>query len=92
MARVTVQLPSLLEASAGGQRSIDLEAEDFAGALRRLVELHPPLESLLFDEGGAFRQHVLCFHNEVNSRWRPDHKAPLANGDRIMIIQAVSGG
>ena len=92
MARVTIQLPSLLEASAGGQRAIHLEAADFAAALRRLVELHPPLENLLFDEQGSFRPHVLCFHNEVNSRWRPDHTAPLSDGDRIRIVQAVSGG
>ena len=92
MARVTVELPSLLAAAADGLREVPLEAQTLEGALRALVERHPALDVHLFDEGRGFRQHVLCFHNEVNTRWLGSTERPVAEGDRIRILQAVSGG
>ena len=46
----------------------------------------------LFDETGGFRQHVLCFHNETNLRWLESDEVPVADGDRLTVLQAVSGG
>ena len=92
MASVTVLLPSLLVDAAGCGRELSLEAATLADALERLTELHPALRVHLFDESGRFRQHVLCFHNEENTRWRHDLSGRLADGDTIRILQAVSGG
>jgi sulfur-carrier protein len=92
MPAVVVQLPSLLVDVAGCAHEISIEAATFAEALERLIQLHPALRVHLFDESGRFRQHVLCFHNEENTRWRNDRSAPLADGDTIRILQAVSGG
>ena len=91
MARVTITLPSMLESAAGGRRDFDVEADTVSGALRRLTELLPALGTLLFDEGGTLREHVLCFHNATSTRWSDDDAA-LADGDTIRILQAVSGG
>ena len=63
MPQVTVALPSLLEGIVGGARTLKVEAETLAGALDELVRRYPALKVHLFDESGAFRQHVLCFHN-----------------------------
>ena len=94
MARVTVELPSLLAPLFREEQEgrVPVEAETVAGALRALIERHPGLRTHLFDETGSLRQHVLCFHNETNTRWGDALEAPLADADRIRILQAVSGG
>jgi len=92
MPQVTVALPSLLAGIVGGARTLAIEADTLAGALDELVRRYPALKVHLFDESGAFRQHVLCFHNEESTRWLGSLDRPLAAGDAITIMQAVSGG
>ena len=92
MARVTLDLPEMLSRLADVPRSVPLETATLSQALAAAVERYPALHVHLFDESGAFRQHVLCFHNETNTRWEPSLEIPLADGDRITIMQAVSGG
>jgi len=92
MPRVTIELPSLLERFAGGARALELEADTLRGALDALVRACPELEVHLFDERGAFRRHVLCFHNGTNTRWLDGLDGSLADGDAIRLMQAVSGG
>ncbi len=92
MAEVTVLLPSMLADVSGCARELALEAATLEDAFERLTELHPVLKVHLFDETGRFRRHVLCFHNEENTRWARDHSTRLADGDTIRILQAVSGG
>ena len=92
MARVAVELPSLLAGLVGGRRRIEVEAATLKGALDALVRAAPPLAVHLFDESGSFRRHVLCFHNDENTRWLPDLDRPMAEGDVVTILQAVSGG
>jgi len=92
MPQVTVALPSLLAGVVGGARTLPIEADTLAGALDELVGQYPALKIHLFDESGAFRQHVLCFHNEESTRWLGSLDRPLAAGDVITIMQAVSGG
>ncbi|MBI3028766.1 MAG: MoaD/ThiS family protein [Candidatus Rokubacteria bacterium] len=89
---MTVALPSLLAGIVGGARTLPIEAETLAGALDELVRRYPALKVHLFDESGAFRQHVLCFHNEESTRWLGSLDRPVAAGDVITIMQAVSGG
>jgi molybdopterin converting factor small subunit len=92
MARVTVELPSLLASAARGLRSIPLEASTLADALQRLGQLEPALFTRLVDESGEFRPHVLCFVNDRNTRWLNGKSVPLHDGDAIRFLQAVSGG
>ena len=92
MPQVTVTLPSLLAGVVGGARRLAIEAETLAGALDELVRRYPALKVHLFDESGGFRPHVLCFHNEDSTRWLGSLDRPLAAGDVITIMQAVSGG
>ena len=92
MARVTVELPSVLDDVMRGERSIPVDAATLRDALAVVTAEHPQLEVHLFDEGGGFRQHVLCFHNQTNTRWLENLDVPLTTGDTIRILQAVSGG
>jgi sulfur-carrier protein len=92
MVPVTVRLPRLLAGVVGDKLELALEAQTLAGALATLVERYPALGVHLFDETGALRGHVLCFHNDDNTRWLPSLDRPVAAGDVITIMQAVSGG
>lgn len=92
MARVTVHLPSLLAPVIGGSRRLEIEAATVRGVLDGLMAAHPELRVHLFDESGDFRQHVVCFHNETMTRWMDSLEVPVADGDEVTIMQAVSGG
>ena len=92
MAQVTVRLPSLLAKLVDGASDIHVEAETLKGALDELVRRYPALTVHLFDERGELRRHVLCFHNEENTRWFDCLDRPVRGGDLITFLQAVSGG
>ena len=88
MARVTILLPKVLDPSIGTSR-IRVEARTLAAALEEAYRRHPALRFHLCEDSGAFRVHVLCFHNGNNAR---DLDVPLDDGDEISILQAISGG
>ncbi len=92
MAEVTIELPSVLAPVVNGERSFTVDAETLPGALAALFQLQPGLKVHLFDETGTFREHVLCFVNQTNTRWMASLDVPLHDGDTITILQAVSGG
>ncbi len=92
MALVTFVLPRLLAGLVDGAASVVVEAETLSDALGELLRRYPVLRVHLFDERGELRRHVLCFHNQENTRWLPSLDRPVAEGDVITIIQAVSGG
>lgn len=92
MPQVTIELPSLLRGVLGGADSFPAEGETLREALEDAYRKVPALRVHLCDETGAFRPHVLCFLNDVNSRWLDDGGLRLRDGDSITILQAVSGG
>ena len=92
MACITVSLPSLLSRFTRA-RQLEVEAESVSGALDEMTRRFPSLLQLLFDEEGALREHVLCFHNGENTRWYPEGlERRVQVGDELIIIQAVAGG
>ena len=92
MARATLELPSLLRAVLGGRDTFSVEGHTLDDALEHAYRQVPALRVHLCDESGHLRPHVLCFHNDVNTRWIEGGSPTLNDGDRITILQAVSGG
>jgi molybdopterin synthase sulfur carrier subunit len=90
--KIEVTIPSLLADSTGGKRRFHLEATTLAGALDRLLEERPLLRPHLYDEAMRVRKHVLIFLNDENVATIADRNAALKPGDRLQVIQAVSGG
>ncbi len=88
----TVTLPSLLEHATGGKREVRVRGRTLEEAVQDLLLREPGLEPHLFNEDGALRRHVLCFHNGVNTRWGGAQGGALSAGDAILFMQAVSGG
>ena len=91
MAHVTVELPSLLR-NVLGKGTLSVEGGTLDEALEDAYAQLPGLRVHLCDESGRFRQHVLCFLNDTNTRWLDADNPSLRDGDCITILQAVSGG
>jgi sulfur-carrier protein len=91
MPRVTLELPSLLR-NVLLHDSLVVEGATLDEALDDAYAQLPGLRVHLVDESGNFRRHVLCFVNDVNTRWLDTPNPTLHEGDSITILQAVSGG
>ena len=95
MVAIRVMLPAVLTVVLK-RKFLDVEADTLAGALDAAYAECPALRAVLCDESGAFREHVLCLletsAGTQNTRWMPNLERPLIAGERIVIMQAVSGG
>ena len=83
-----VRLRPPLVDRAGGEREVAVEGETVGEALRDLERRHPPLAGWILDDRGRIREHVAVFL----SGDRVADDAGLAEGDRLEIVGAVSGG
>ncbi|HZG58626.1 MoaD/ThiS family protein [Paenibacillus sp.] len=92
MAAIEASVPMLLSDCTGGRTRFPLEAATLEDALRALVETYPLLRRHLFTEQGDVRKHVLIFWNDDNIEWLERLDVPLRAGDRLRVLQAVSGG
>ncbi len=90
--QIEVRVPALLRGCTKDQTRFALEATTLAEALARLVEEYPLLRRHLYTETGEVRQHVLIFYNDDNIKWLEHLDVPLKLGDRVSVVQAVSGG
>lgn len=79
------------------RRHVDCAAQTLpAGSLREVLEAAlraaPELAHYVFDDQRAVRKHVAVFINKqmVQDRVRLDQK--LADGDRVLVVQALTGG
>ncbi len=83
-----VQLPSSLQTLVGGRELLEADGGTAAEVLARLERSYPRLAGWVLDEQGQLRQHVALFR--AGERLAPD--APLAAGDRVDVVPAISGG
>ena len=89
---IEVRVPALLRSCTNDKTRFNLEAATVADAMTRLVQEYPLLRRHLYDEAGDLRQHVLLFYNDDNIKWLERLDLPLKAGDRLSVVQAVSGG
>lgn len=89
---VEVSLPRLLRESVHGRDELSVAGATLREALEALKAEHPHLRVHLFDEQGRTRKHVLIYYNGENVAWLDSLDVPLRPGDRIDVLQAVSGG
>jgi molybdopterin synthase sulfur carrier subunit len=70
----------------------DVDARTLREALVKSFEAAPNMRNYVLDEQGCVRKHVAVF---VNARLVTDRvhlDVPLARGDKVMVIQALTGG
>jgi molybdopterin converting factor small subunit len=65
-----------------------VEAASVAGALDRVFADNARLRGYILDEQGRLRRHVVLYRNGD----KVPLDAPLAAGDELYVMQALSGG
>lgn len=87
-----VNLPALLRDSTGGRDTLTVAGATLREALDNLLDGYPLLRVHLYDEAGKLRRHVLLYYNGESLAWLGSLDTPLRPGDRLDVVQAVSGG
>jgi molybdopterin converting factor small subunit len=89
---IRIHVPVVLRNCCGGAPTLELPAADVRAALDEVERRHPALHRSIRDETGAVRRHVNLFVNRYNVRDLAGLATPLADGDDLTILPAVSGG
>jgi molybdopterin converting factor small subunit len=89
---VSVTVPSLLARFTDGRRTVSIRAATVGESVDRLLEAHPDLEPHLLDGSRRLRPHLKLFHEGTGVNWPDDAGDGLAEGDEVVVLQAVSGG
>jgi molybdopterin converting factor small subunit len=89
---VTVFIPAPLRPYCGGKSELRLDAPTVRAALAELERTSPLVYQGVCDDTGAVRRHVNLFVNSDHVRDREGLDTPLAPGDKLTILPAVSGG
>lgn len=67
-------------------------AASLGAALDAAFGAAPAMRGYVLDEQGAVRKHVAVFVNGRMIASRDDLRVPLRDGDRVHVIQALTGG
>lgn len=73
-------------------RALEVDATDVAGVLRELESIAPGIGFYLCDERGRLRPHVNVFIGNAMVRDRRQLSDAVTAGDKVSILQALSGG
>lgn len=92
MPRVTLEVPRMLRDCTDGRSPVEIEADRLSAAFAAIRSRWPLLAAHVFMETGELRPHVLVLHNDRLVPRAPGPQPELAAGDRLTIVQAVSGG
>ena len=92
MAAITLTVPGLLRDSIGGATNATIDATTTADAVAVMLRTFPGLKVHLYDERGQLREHVFLALNGRSLKGVSDLSEPLRDGDRLAVVQAVSGG
>jgi molybdopterin synthase sulfur carrier subunit len=97
-APVHVRVPASLRAYTGGEPGVEVdlgslgEKPTIGALLDHLATSHPDLERRLRDEQRRLRRHVNLFLGNDNVRDLAEQETPLAAGNEVAVMPAVSGG
>ncbi len=69
-----------------------MTARTVGEALEAALRAAPALRGYVLDEQGAVRRHVAVFVNSRMIASRTDLSASLADEDKVLVIQALTGG
>ena len=84
-----VFVPTPLRSYTGQQACVEAQGATVDELLANLDRRYPGIRFRMIDEQDAVRPHIRIF---VNAEQVRDLGAPLAAGDEVQILQALSGG
>lgn len=85
MAQVMLRAP--LSELCGG-RSHDVAGSTVQEVLVELERTYPPIAGWVLDEQSRIREHVNVFVNGTHG----EEGTPVAPGDRVQVLPAITGG
>lgn len=87
-----VRIPGMLLETTGGADLIEVEARTVGGILAELARRYPLLAAQTLDENGAVIPSVNVFLGEEDIRYLDGLDTPVAVGQELAILPALSGG
>lgn len=95
-APISVVIPSLLSADAGGRSRLDVTttagASTVGGVLDAIAADYPKLNRRIRDETGVLRRYVNLYVDGEDVRRLQNSATMISSGQEILIIQSVAGG
>ncbi len=89
---ITLHLPSVLAAHAGGARSLEAQGRTLGDAVTDVVARYPALGPRLRDKDGNPYPFVVYYLNDEDVRFRGGFAAAVRDGDEVTVIPAIAGG
>jgi MoaD family protein len=87
-----IRIPTPLRTYTGGEKEVQVSAQNVAEAMQELARQYPAVRTHLFDEGEQLRPYVNVFLNDEDVRNLRGEETPLKEGDHLMIIPSIAGG
>jgi molybdopterin converting factor small subunit len=87
-AAALVRVRGQLKKLAGDQATHELTGTNVVALLRALEQAQPALAGWILDERGHIRRHINVFVNAEQAR----EEDPIAAGDTVDVLPAISGG
>jgi len=88
---IEVRIPTILRTYTDGEKSVTGEGDNLSALIDDLESSHPGLKERLIDEGDL-RRFVNVYVNDEDVRFLGGLKAPLSDGDQVVVLPAVAGG
>ena len=88
---VEVRIPTILRPYTGDQKSVEASGASLSALIDDLEENHPGIKSRLVEDGDL-RRFVNVYVNDEDVRFLGGLKAPLSDGDQVVVLPAVAGG
>jgi len=89
---VTVRLPTIMRANAGGQSEINAEGATIGEVIDDIVKQFPGTATHLKAPDGGVHRFVNVYLNDEDVRYLGKLDTKVADGDTVSIIPAVAGG
>ena len=89
---VSVRLPTVLRAQAGGQSSVNAEGGTIGEVVEDLVRQFPGMATHLRAPDGGLHKFVNVYVNDDDARYLEGLDTQLSADDEISILPAVAGG
>ena len=89
---VTVRLPTVMRAAAGGQSTVKANAGTLTEVFDDLIRQFPNLQGQLVTEDGDLHRFVNVYVDDEDVRFAGGLQAPVKDGSTVTILPAVAGG
>jgi len=88
----TVVIPSVLRASVGGVKALEVDGDSIRAVVGGLVERHPSLGGQLLTDEGDLNRFVNVYVNGQDVRYLAGLDTPVTPTDEVRLLPAMAGG